>query len=303
MLFQLAHPLAVLVLGVHLMTKIRNATGPRTVVGKRRSSRNATKFGIFSKSTLLEGESRADYESLRQAFWKSKPPRDKFQEIMLDKMVSNFWRQSRVLIAEGAEIRKSSEFVESDRRQKELKEAEETGESPFGGLISSIENPDVLERCLEILVELRQGIKDFGFDMLENKWRLKKIYGLSGMEHLRETLQGKYSSLFDTAAVTDEVRKSEGYFTPEQCKQHMLQAIDAEINRLREYKEKYNLIESKRMEVEILRQRVPDSPGLDRLLRYARGLERAFDRMLTQYDRAQRMRKGQPPPQSDGKIS
>lgn len=285
------------------MTKNRNSTGPRTAVGKRRSSRNATKFGIFSRATLLEGESRADYESLRQAFWKSKPPRDKFQEIMLDKMVSNFWRQSRVLIAEGAEIRKSSEFVESDRRQKELKEAEITGESSFDGIISSIENPDVLERCLEILIELRQRIKDFGFDKLEDEWVLKKIYGLSRMAHLRETLLDEYSSWFHTAALTDEDRTSNGYSTPEECKQNVLQAIDAEINRLREYKEKHNSIESKRMEVEILRQRVPDSPGLDRLLRYARGLERAFDRLLTQYDRAQRMRKGQPPLQEDEKIS
>ena len=38
--------------------------------------------------------------------------------------------------------------------------------------------------------------------------------------------------------------------------------------------------------------------------RYASSLERALDRMLTQYERAQRIRKGQPlPPQLDVKIS
>jgi hypothetical protein len=40
------------------------------------------------------------------------------------------------------------------------------------------------------------------------------------------------------------------------------------------------------------------------MIRYGNSLERAFDRMLSQYDRAQRMRKGQPPPpQLDVKIS
>jgi hypothetical protein len=48
----------------------------------------------------------------------------------------------------------------------------------------------------------------------------------------------------------------------------VLKAVAAEINRLEQHKEKHNSIESKRVEVEILRQRVPDSPALDRLLRY-----------------------------------
>ena len=92
--------------------------------------------------------------------------------------------------------------------------------------------------------------------------------------------------------------------TPEQCKRNVLRPIGAEINRLKQYNEKHESIESKRMEVEILRQRVPASPGLDRMLRYRNSLEREFDRLLTQYERLQRMRKGQRlPPQVDVKIS
>ena len=41
------------------------ATGPRTEVGKGRSSRNAIKHGIFSKAILLKEESRAEFELLR----------------------------------------------------------------------------------------------------------------------------------------------------------------------------------------------------------------------------------------------
>ena len=40
------------------------------------------------------------------------------------------------------------------------------------------------------------------------------------------------------------------------------------------------------------------------MIRYGNSLERALDCMLTQYDRAQRIRKGQPlPPPVDVKIS
>lgn len=102
----------------------RGPTGPRTELGKRRSSQNAIKSGIFSKATLLKGESRAEYESLRESLWKSRPPGDELEEILLDMIVRNLWRQHRVDVAEAAIIRRSSEFLEFDRRQNEQAEAE-----------------------------------------------------------------------------------------------------------------------------------------------------------------------------------
>jgi hypothetical protein len=284
----------------------RNATGPRTENGKKRSSRNATKFGIFSRETLLDGESRAEYESLRDGLWRSKRPENDFEEILLDRMASNLWRQRRVLIAERAEIRRNSEFVEFDRRQKELEEAEEVSQKVYEkvfpkfvpepvGLMWSIENPDVLERCIELLLELQQGIKANGFDKEQDELLLKSIYGDPGVVHLRQTLQDEYVTWFCTAEVTEEKRAQEGYATPEQCVRIVLRAVGAEIRRLEQYQQKRESIESERGKVEILRQCVPDSPGLDRLLRYASSLERAFDRVLTQFDRAQQIRREQSP--------
>ncbi|MGA7792675.1 MAG: hypothetical protein WCA19_06505 [Candidatus Acidiferrales bacterium] len=281
----------------------RNATGPRTESGKRRASQNATKWGIFSRATLLKDESREEYESLRAGLWKSKQPGNEFEEILLDKMVSNLWRQRRALISEVAEIRKNSEFAEFDRQQKEVDEADGISQRMYPetnpryvpqlvGLIWSIENPEVLERCLEILLDLQKGIEDYGFDDPNNEWRLSTIYGPTGMPHLRETLQYEYTLWCANAKSTEEVRAQGGCATPEESKQCVLQAIASEINRLEQYEENLNSIESKRMEVEMLRQRVPDTPATDRLLRYMTSLERAFERMLIQYDRAQRMRKG-----------
>ena len=39
---------------------------------------------------------------------------------------------------------------------------------------------------------------------------------------------------------------------------------------------------------------VPDSSEMDRLLRYEASLERAFDRALSQLERVQKIRRGQP---------
>ena len=53
-------------------------------------------------------------------------------------------------------------------------------------------------------------------------------------------------------------------------------------------------IKAARTQLEILCRNVPDSPGLDRLLRYKVSLERSFDRTLSQLERLQRMRLDQP---------
>lgn len=53
---------------------------------------------------------------------------------------------------------------------------------------------------------------------------------------------------------------------------------------------------SEKMKLEVLRQYVPLTPQFDHFLRYEASLERSFDRTLTQLERLQRMRLGQPVP-------
>ena len=83
-----------------------------------------------------------------------------------------------------------------------------------------------------------------------------------------------------------------------------MRGIDNELKHLKKFKKQIGPIEFERTKLEILRQNVPDSRALDRLLRYKSSLERAFERTRTQLERAQRIRKGQPlSPQLDVKIS
>jgi hypothetical protein len=171
-------------------------------------------------------------------------------------------------------------------------------------LISNIRNPVILQRCIELLIELQMEIRSNGFDEGRDLLLLKRIYGEPSNLHLQPSLIDEYSIWFETATAPEEKREAEGYYTPEECTQRFLRETGKEINKLKKQQRQRDLIESKRMTVESLLQRVPDTSVLDRLLRSRNSLEREFYRLQAEYDRAQRIRKGQPlAPQLDVKIS
>lgn len=277
---------------------VRRSTGPRTLQGKQRSKQNATRHGIFSSVVVLKGEIRTEYESLLNGLWETLLPEGRLEELLVEKLATIAWRHRRLLVAEGAEVRRSTEFLEWDQSNQEQQEAEETKTSSSlkydGGLMRKIQNPDVLEHCLELLAKLRQRLETRGFNETWDTSILEKICGDHDPKHCAENLYHHYLIWSNTAASSEEERQRKGYATPEQCKQNMLHAIDGEIRHLERYHKTRASIESNRTKLEILRRGVPDAPGLDRLLRYEASLERGFDRTLNQLDRLQRMRRGQP---------
>jgi hypothetical protein len=279
---------------------MRRATGPRTELGKRRASLNATKHGVFSRVTVLKGESRAEYESLLKGLWEALQPEGTLEEVLVEKLATILWRHRRLIVAEGAEIRKNVEFLEWDHQNQQQEKAEETGNSSMlkyeGGLIRKIQNPGVLKRCLELLAKLRQGIETDGFAPEQDNVILERIYGEYGEDQLRETLYDTYVTWLETSRASEEERQREGYASPQECVRRVLQEMDREIRGLKRDEKTRASINAERNKLEILRRSVPNSPGLDRLLRYEASLDRALERTLSQLERLQRMRRGQPVP-------
>ena len=281
---------------------VRKSTGPRTVRGKQRSKYNATKYAIFSRVALLESEPRSELNSILEGLKEYFYPRGAPEGILVDKLATLFWRYRRLLIAEAAEIRKRVAFPDFDKENESSKfirvlieeeDAEDTG------LMSRIADPEVLEKCLGLLRDLKAGIKRSGFDGSRDSAILTKLYGKCDTENEKGTLFERYPISLSPANCSGEERQQNGS-SPEQCANSFLRELEEEIERL----ERYESIESKRMESETLRQYVPDSSQPDRLLRYESSLERNIDRTLSQLERLQRMRAGQPvPPELKVRVS
>jgi hypothetical protein len=279
---------------------VRRATGPRTELGKRTASRNATKYGIFSKVVLLKHESSADYRKLLTGLREALQPEGALEDLLVETLATTAWRKRRLLLAEGAQIRMNTEFLVWDRVARRVKETSEQTSSLAGtiGIIRFKDNPDVVRYCIDSLKILQNQIEESGFKFETNTDILKKLYGPRQEAPLVADLYELYLMCFHVSNVPEEERVREGYGSPEQSKDAMLRKIKDEIRRLRFLEKENASVETKRMELEFESRNVPDALSLERLLRYEASLERAFDRALSQLERLQRIRHGQsvPPP-------
>lgn len=285
------------------ITAVRSASGPHTALGKERSKHNALKHGIFSKVVVLKDESKADFDSLLDGLREHYQPEGTLEETLVEKVAALLWRQRRLLVAEGAEIQMGAEFLEWNEEKKIQTEMERRSDSDLSKsdltLLDRIENPSVLSYCVGRLLQLRKSVMANGLSLKDHHKILFEFCREFQEDFtIKENLSQAYERLQLTSEIPDDERKRKGYATPEQCKYNMIQRIDFEIIRLKEFHKNRTTMERSRMEIEKLCLNVPENPRAERLLRYEASLERAFDRTLTQLERIQRMRKGQfvPPP-------
>jgi hypothetical protein len=103
-------------------------TGPRSELGKERSSRNAIRHGIFSEAIQLKGDSRAQFDSLHTGLWEAFRPEGRLEELLVDKLASISWRYRRLLLAETGEIRRQHQ----ERTEQRNKENDEVADSLSG---------------------------------------------------------------------------------------------------------------------------------------------------------------------------
>jgi hypothetical protein len=251
----------------NLTPKTRSATGPRTVRGKERSKHNALKLGVFSKKLLLKCESKREFRALLHGFYEHFQPEGLFEESLVDKLAANLWRQPRILAAEGAKIRKCGEFSEWIRKTKERAETiSSTSHISYeskSGLIGNIENPYNLTRCLDLLMGLQLSIEKNGFSRKKDLKVLRELCGDFIQGFIHESLMEIYSPSQVKSEVPEVGSTLPENKSREQCKESVLNMLSFRIQQLMEIQRDLGLGEECRMEIEKVRQFVPDDPHFE----------------------------------------
>lgn len=278
----------------------RRAIGPRTKEGKERSKHNALKHGILAKVVLLSSEPRTDFNSLLNGFRSDLRPVGELEEFLVDKLALFAWRYRRMLIAEQAEIQRGIEYLWWDELLRRDQEAtvflkEQNANEIVPGLILGKQNPLILAMCVELLQALKRFIEWRGFDEGKDFRILRRVYGdsvLTATTYL--SLPIYYAECLLDSRLSEQERLNKGCPTPEECKANFLEELEKQIKRFEGTAEKTATVSDQKEQFEATCRNVPEGPKLDRLLRYEANLERNFDRTLSQLERVQRIRLGQP---------
>lgn len=281
----------------------RRSTGPRTMQGKARSRHNALEHGIFSKVVLLPDESWKEYRSFLNGIRRDLQPVGTLEINIVDEFAAVQWRKRRLFIAEGAEIRKSREFLVWDQVQA-LRAAEaEIIKNPFlqhEGVLIENENPFILRTCLELLQELKSGIKHDGLFFEDGQSILNTLYGERPPNRVSINLRDMYQALLQKDPDPSDQRQ-EGETRRAKDFLRELSKTIINVSDCIKYRES---LESERMKLIALSRSIPDEGQMDRFLRYGTSLGRESERLLKQLERRQRMRLGEPlPPQINVNVS
>lgn len=270
------------------------SSGPKTSAGKRRSSRNAIKHGLFSQNIILADENPKQFGELLKALRERYQPRSIDEELAVEKLAHDWWRYARFVRAERSELELARRFIDWDAARRQVAEAEkicsarlevETG----GGLMRHTTNPEILTRCLDLLDELKDGIRARGFNEEQDSPILENLYGTLDGNHVFTCLHDIYAGAAATAKSSEQERQSHGYSTPAESKRRVLAAIGAEIAELERFRDAQAAVEAERSELEKGCRVVPEGPALEKLLRYKAAIERAIERDLAQLAKLQEL--------------
>jgi hypothetical protein len=88
----------------------KRSTGPRTTRGKKTVSRNALKHGLLAREVVITGgdgeESQQEFDALLARLQKHYRPSGAMEEMLVERIVTCWWRLARVQRAETGEIRR-----------------------------------------------------------------------------------------------------------------------------------------------------------------------------------------------------
>lgn len=79
-----------------MVTSYQGQTGPKSIPGKKNSSMNALKTGLFARSTILPFEDEAQYKKHIKQVLKSLSPENAIEQAIAQQIADSLWRGARL---------------------------------------------------------------------------------------------------------------------------------------------------------------------------------------------------------------
>jgi len=165
----------------------KKSTGPRTEAGKRRSSQNACKHGLYASdgffrdAALALGEDPRQFQRLLKGLMQARLPADALETVLVEDIALLLWKKARLERAETAvqvcnlhkhDLQRRKQFIQVGREITDTLESEVRE----NGLRRTLDAPGKFEQVLSFLQGLMEMVEnnEFGFHMQES---LRALYG------------------------------------------------------------------------------------------------------------------------------
>jgi hypothetical protein len=273
----------------------RKSTGPRTELGKSRSSRNAGKHLVYAKVAVHSmkelGENPAEFEKLRESLRSTFQPQDGFEEMLVDDMTVTRWRLGRVRRAEMGIL-----AVQQFRLEHRVRATSAKGQANYDnvlvrafGLVGASDSPEKYLQILELLRSLRVGVEREGFTP-QGLEVLQTVYGSSpGVAGVG--LISQYKAQLESL---ESEAQTEGEEERNAARQSYQESLDREIEAFAVHARALQLVKNMPLPQAVKdSQLIPAEEEMEKILRYETALERQFERKLQQLI-AWRRAKGEP---------
>jgi hypothetical protein len=268
----------------------RKSTGPKTAEGKAMSRMNALKHGILAREVVLRGEDTSEregeFQSMHRQFWEHLAPVGPVETMLVERMVTTYWRLHRVLIAERGET--ACSVGESRLKVERLDQGRVWSALQKGDLESSASG---MLCVMEALRGVRKSVEEEGELTEAELQRVTSAFG-GRLNPVATALQ----------KIREDAREMVGEWPKDalkvQRRERVLDFIDRELARC---ERKLPAIEERERHEEQARRDasfLPTAAVVDKILRYEGSLERQLYRAMNQLERLQRARRGEvvPPP-------
>ena len=270
------------------------STGPTSDDGKSISKLNSLKHGILSKSSIIttgDGEEDLEmFEVITERLVEDFQPIGLAEEMLVDRIISSYWRLQRVMRAEVGEVRKlqDSHMINSITKRAEQENQHQKlidifrskrFQASFG-----IQSLIGLVETAEDEVKSQGFISDETIDLIHNQF-------------------GEKGNNFAIMAATMNVMMKQEEIDGEPCLVPKEAAKEAFLKLVQEQKELFgsflkNIEEKEHLEDEsdLMAKSIPDDKTLEKLTRYEASLEKGLYRAIHELQRLQSLRRGERPP-------
>lgn len=266
----------------------KKSSGPKTEKGKVVVAKNALKHGILSNEVVIEteemGETKAELAELQQAIVDDLKPAGALEELLVDRIVTLYWRLRRVIKAESGAIRMKTDHIWFNQKMLKVRQARRYQKERV-----MVDYQDILHNSVaakwtrDTIQELKNSLEVNGC------WREDEFHRYAEVKDLIDNKEDFAGVLFFNELAKGKV---EGEPDKSKGKKALMFLLDEDIKQLTNAAEVQEQIEEDRTNVLLQFHNIPSAETNDHITRYETTLENQLYKAINQLMKLQALRKG-----------